>query len=440
MRRTIVAAGLLASLAPAGARAQKAPAPHPSDEQVRARAELARLDDAEARLRPELERHLVSQNPYEVLGALELATAHPELVTESELPHVVELLDDTAPRMPRHCLQLLADGDPLARGDLSEGLVNEYPAEAHACRTGPWPTIAAGASSVLARASRDVVARLLVARAIAHPESAEHLAVAARAGGAAHELASAIAAQLARTSDPARVRALLRLALEVRSAIDHDVEAFATLAASAPPAVQARACIALLRVSDPQASRDHFVAARKQAVALLERSLDAEALADLATIGPAADPMLPALAKHLHRGDPQLEAVLGVLAAIGPGARTTLPVLLRLLHDKTTPGVVARAVASVGAGSPAARGALIDLATQPFEIDRAVTALAAQDVQLSPAEQRRLDRIYDRVCLAPERKMEREMGEAFDEVTPGCEGVAEGMEKLDKLSAAPRSP
>jgi hypothetical protein len=335
----------------------------------------------------------------------------------------------------RRCLELLAAGDPLARGEMAAGLVNSYPANAERCQLQRWPTNAALASSLLAnQRDKDTVSRLLVERAVAHPESAENLSPAAVAAGQHQALAKRIAAALRATTDNRRHSALLRLALETSMAQASDVNVLAGIVTGTGPAIRPRAAIAVLRWTDEVPLRDQFLELRKQAVAFVEGALDAKVLGDLARIGPAGRSLLPTLTKRLQQRDRQdVAAVLAVVAAMGSDARPMLPALLGMVREKYPPNEIFRAAAHVGGSSPAMKQALLLAAGRRDQLAYVAAALVEAKVVLSGGEWQRLDKTYDRLCEAPLRKTEREMGVFFtmwNGIEPGCDGVREDLDAL----------
>ncbi|HTR52749.1 MAG TPA: hypothetical protein VMJ10_18675 [Kofleriaceae bacterium] len=398
--------GLLAAYSMSSARAD--------DEQARAKADLASLGDAEARVAPDVGRHLASTNPYEILTGLSLAADDRELVAPALLPRIVELVDDTAPRMTRECLQLLAEGDPFLHGSTAEGDVNTYGSRAEACRKHAWPSISQLAVRVLVASKEpNTVARLVVARVVAHPGSADGLAAAVHGSAA---LGEDVAVELAHTTDATKQRALLRLALQDYNLLPaKEIAAATAIAASGAPAVRARATTVLLLARDE--------ATIERASAQLESMLDAQVIADLVHLGYYAKPLVPALTKRLQHGS-DVGAVLAVMAAIGPQARAALPAMLVRLREHAEGAALA--IAKVDGNSPATRRALLDAATTPMALADVVSALAAANVKLALDERQRLDRIFDRLCEVPWRKAEAQG--PWPSSPLGCDDV-----KLDAL-------
>lgn len=301
---------------------------------------------------------IYSRDPTEVHQATR-AMAETRTTTASDIPRLVELLDDTAPHMTGECLRITTEPQDLTMG---EKWVNSLGARRDACYLQPWPTTAGFAKRALAAwPDQNAVADVVVARAIAHPDAADRLA----AVGAPALAGKLIAALRVHAHDDARRGALLRLALEVDGG---DAEALRDLPGT-------RSATVILRWSTGGRTR-------ARAIARLEADIE-RAIGDLRLIGPAAAAVL-------------------------------------------TPSIRARLWHAAGGSK--------------WQMAGIVGAVAAARVTVTPDERAQMAKIYDRHCVEPDRKTEREMGEYFTMwhgADPDCDLVQAWLEAITSGSSRP---
>lgn len=256
---------------------------------------------------------------------------------ETRLRRVVELLGDARPVYSAHCVELLTSCEQGQGLDFARG----------ACLRNAR-TVSALADDVLAAAEPGRVVGAIVAH-LAGPSLGEltddHGATAAKAvpgrlrdaaARAPRALTDAVADRLPKVRQEARSRLLSALAVAPPGSGDPRIVAAVVPSMKAKDELESlRAAAAILRLTDQPGLSPVTGEPRKSAVALLEAQFRAgRATGVLATIGPAAAPLLDAVLAHIERvrADSSYENNVlqhtALLAQMGPRAARAAPGLL----------------------------------------------------------------------------------------------------------------
>ena len=366
---------------------------------------LERLAPADAAYRRALVAGLRSDNPYERQLALERLSAAPWLIDVDTRLAFVSLLSETEKLYSEPCASLIDNDRGPVRG---QGIDLEIAR----CEYQGGTSNGSRAGKLLYWALQSSMTREKIPEAIAsfvreHPSTVE--AVIASLGDGAKHAAWAGLLELPKAADGPSHAALLRFTIIQPcggSLSDETVRPVVEQMRAADARVTHYASLVLLRLETcdqkVKGLEPHTQAASAAVAARLGDLKDKTIVGEVAWLGAAAGPFVPALLRRYDAVRDERPQILSAIGAAGPAAAAAVPKLVGLLGDRSLDYLhdeVLDALGRIGSAAAPAKAAIIRrIARDSALTTPGLAALASILVRLTGDEFAELNRGYRERC------------------------------------------